>query len=136
LGIGAKSIAKKETIMGTQFLKTDSGDELVVMSRRDYDALLARAGDEEAEDRMTLLIAAEARSEQPLPEAVSAAVLSGDTLLKALRKWRDITQAELASASGVNQGYISELENGSKTGTPETMMKLASALSLPDGWLA
>jgi DNA-binding XRE family transcriptional regulator len=122
--------------MGTQFLKTDSGEELVVLSRRDYDALLARAGDEEAEDRMTVLIAAEARGEKPLPKEVSAAVLSGDTLLKALRKWRGMTQDELASASGVNQGYISELENGSKTGTADTLAKFSSALALPEGWLA
>lgn len=71
--------------MGVQFLKTDTGDELVVLSRRDYDALLARAGDEDAEDRMTLILAAEARAEQPLPEPVSAAILRGDSILKALR---------------------------------------------------
>jgi hypothetical protein len=40
--------------------------------RRDHDALLARAGDADAEDRMTLIVAAEA----PLPESVSAAILA------------------------------------------------------------
>lgn len=121
--------------MGIQFLRTDSGEELVVLPRREYDALLARAGDEEAEDRMTILIAAEARGETPLPEAVSAAVMSGDTLLRSLRKWRGMTQAELAAKSGINQGYISELESGSKPGTAETLAKLSAALSLPQGWL-
>jgi hypothetical protein len=33
-----------------QVITTDSGEELVVLSRRDYDALRARAGDAEAED--------------------------------------------------------------------------------------
>jgi hypothetical protein len=54
-----------------QTIRTENGDELVVLSRRDCDVLLARAGDEDAEDRMTLIIAAEARGERPLPEAVS-----------------------------------------------------------------
>jgi hypothetical protein len=45
--------------MTVQTLTTQSGEELVVLSRRDYDALLARSGDEEAEDRMTLVFAAE-----------------------------------------------------------------------------
>ena len=45
--------------MKPQFLKTDAGEELVVLSRRDYDSLLARLGDEEAEDRMTVRIADE-----------------------------------------------------------------------------
>ncbi len=45
--------------MKPQFLKTEAGEELVVLSRREYDSLLARLGDEEAEDRMTMRIAEE-----------------------------------------------------------------------------
>ncbi len=58
--------------MPVQTLTSPSGDELVVLGRRDYDALLARLGDEDAEDRMTLILAAEA----PLPETVSSAILA------------------------------------------------------------
>lgn len=103
--------------------------------RRDYDALLARAGDEEAEDRITLIIAAEARAETPLPEPVSAAILGGDSILRALRTWRGMTQTELAIRSGINQGFISEIENRTKTGTIETIAKLAAALDVQQGWL-
>jgi hypothetical protein len=60
--------------MTVQILTTESGNELVVLSRRDYDAPRARCGDEDAEDRMTLILTAEARAEEPLPEAVSAAI--------------------------------------------------------------
>ena len=49
--------------MDNQTIKAPSGDELVVLSRRDYDALMAQLGDEEAEDRMTLLIAVEGRGD-------------------------------------------------------------------------
>ena len=45
------------------------------MNERMEGALMARLGDEEAEDRMTLLIAAEARGEAALPAAVSTAML-------------------------------------------------------------
>lgn len=120
--------------MSIQTIKTEAGEELVVMSRRDYDTLLARAGDDDAEDRMTLIIAAEARGETPLPESVSTAVLNGDSLLKALRRWRGLTQEQLAKASGINQGYLSELESGAKTGSPETLQKLGAALDV-SGWL-
>lgn len=122
--------------MGVQILKTDAGEELVVMSRRDYDALLAQIGDEDAEDRMTLLIAAEARGETPMPEAVSRAILAGDTVLKALRKWRGLTQAELARACGITQSFLSEMEAGGKAGSPDTMARLAKQLNAPPGWLA
>jgi len=116
-------------------LKTEDGSELVVMSRREFDALLARAGDEDAEDRMTLLLAAEARAEAPLPAPVSAALLAGESLVRALRKWRGMTQSQLATASGINQGYLSEVENGTKNARPETLEKIARALDLPSGWL-
>lgn len=121
--------------MGVQIITTDSGEELVVMSRRDYDALLAQLGDEDAEDRMTLLLAAEARAEQPLPEPVSAAVLKGDSVLKAVRAWRGLTQVELARAAEINQGYLSELETGAKTGAPDKLARLARALDVPAAWL-
>jgi len=118
-----------------QTLTTESGEELVVLSRRDYDALLARLGDEEAEDRMTLILAAEARAEAPLPEFVSAAILKGDSVLKALRNWRGLTQVQLAEAAGIGQGFLSELEARMKTGSAETLTKLAQRLDVPLGWL-
>ena len=121
--------------MTVQVLTTESGEELVVLSRRDYDALLARSGDEEAEDRMTLILAAEARAEAPLPELVSTAILKGDSVLKALRNWRGLTQVQLAEAAGIGQGFLSELEARMKAGSAETLTKLAQRLDVPAGWL-
>lgn len=48
--------------MQPQIIKTESGEELVVLPRRDYDAMLARLGDEEAEDRMTERLVVEGRT--------------------------------------------------------------------------
>jgi len=102
--------------MATQTLKTESGEE-------------------DAEDRMTLILAAEARAEAPLPEAVSAAILAGDSVLKALRVWRGMTQVQLAEAAGIGQGYLSELEARAKTGSSETLTKLAHCLDVQKGRL-
>lgn len=77
--------------MPTQTIKTASGEELVVLTRREFGALMAQLGDEEAEDRMRLLIAAKARDEAPLPAAISEAVLKGGSLNPAtqfcVRSW-------------------------------------------------
>jgi hypothetical protein len=121
--------------MTIQTIKTSSGEELVVLSRREYDALLAQLGDEDAEDRMTLIIAAEARGETPLPQQISDAVLAGDGLLKSIRYWRGLTQSELSKATGLGQGYLSELEAGTKFGSGDTLQKLAAALDIPKGWI-
>ena len=122
--------------MSVQIITTDSGEELVIMSKREFDALMAQLGDEDAEDRMTLIIAAEARGAEPLPAKVSAAVLSGDSLLKAIRRWRGVTQTSLANLARIQQGYLSELEAGTKTGSAETLAALAKGLDVPAGWLA
>ncbi len=124
-----------EIFMPLQTIKTASGEELVVLSRREYDALMGQLGDEEAEDRMTLLIAAELRGETALPAPVSQAVLGGDSLLKSLRQWRGLTQAEVSKAAGLGQCFLSELEAGAKSGSAETIEKLALALDVPKGWI-
>lgn len=121
--------------MTVQTIRTQSGEELIVLTRREYDALLARAGDEEAEDRMSLLLLEEARDDEPMPQPVTDAMMAGDRLLRAIRKWRGLTQDELAAKAEVNQGYLSELETGAKSGSEETLRRLARALDVPENWL-
>ena len=60
--------------MGVQVIQTASGEELVVLTRRDYIALLARAGDEDAEDAMTIIIAEERRNDTMLTPAETRAI--------------------------------------------------------------
>lgn len=49
-------------------------------------------------------------------------------LLKEMRLNRGLSQLKLAELSKVSYGYISELENGKKSPTVETVCKLAKAL--------
>jgi transcriptional regulator with XRE-family HTH domain len=42
-----------------------------------------------------------------------------------------MTQAELSDAVGMTQGYLSDLENGRRRGTAESLAKLARALRVP-----
>jgi len=49
-------------------------------------------------------------------------------LLKEKRLDRGLSQLELAKLSSVSYGYISELENGKKSPTLDTVCKLAKAL--------
>lgn len=121
----------------TQIIRTASGEELVVMSRRDYVALLARAGDEAAEDEMTARIVDAAREAQvrgedvALPAEAWAAIEAGESPVKVLRKHRGLTQALLADTAGVSQAYIAEIEAGRKAGAPDTLKSIARALGVP-----
>ena len=123
-----------------QIIRSPSGEELVVLPRAEYEALLERA-DREAEDAEDVAVydarkAELAAGNAVLPPEVSAAVLRGDSRLRAIRKWRDETQLHLEFKTGIGQGYLSDLESGRRMGSPETIAKLAEALNVPVDWLS
>jgi hypothetical protein len=96
------------------------------------------SGDHEVEDANAVAIydARKAAKGGVGPPEVSAAILRGDSRLKAIRNWRDETQLHLSFKTGIGQGYLSDLESGRRTGAPETIAKLAQALSVPVEWLS
>jgi DNA-binding XRE family transcriptional regulator len=123
-----------------QIIRTSSGEELVVLPRDEYEALLDRA-DRAAEDDEDIAIYDARKAELAtgggvLPAEVSAAILRGESRLKAIRNWRDVTQQSLEFKTGIGQGYLSDLEKGRRTGTPETIAKLAQVLDVPVEWLS
>ena len=63
-------------------------------------------------------------------------LLRGDSLLKSLRKWKDVTQLELSHRTGLAQGYLSDLESGRRAGTSETLRLIAEKLEVDADWLA
>jgi len=73
--------------------------------------------------------------DEPLPTPVSAALMKGDLLLRALRKWRGLRQADLAGNCGITQGYLPDIEIGRRAGTVELLIALAAALDIPVAWL-
>jgi DNA-binding XRE family transcriptional regulator len=124
-----------------QTITTPNGEELVVLPRRDYDALV-EAASEAREDAADVAVfdarMAELRSgrDARLPAEVSASMLRGLTLVKALRKWRGLKQREVARKSGVAQGFLSDIESGRRVGSRETLAKIAAALDAPAAWLS
>ncbi|MGE0282791.1 MAG: helix-turn-helix domain-containing protein [Rhizobiaceae bacterium] len=123
-----------------QVIRSQNGEEMVVLPRADYDALVAAAAemDEDAADlamydaRKSELMAS---TNAVLPAKVSTLILEGNGRLKAIRLWRSMTQSELAAAVGIGQGYLSDLEARNKTGSPETVAALAVALGVPVEWI-
>jgi hypothetical protein len=124
-----------------QTFTTPSGDELVVLTRADYELLVELAGQGEEDEDAELIAIADARMSDPagasrLPAEVSRLLLGGMSVLKALRQWRDIGQVRLAHEIGTSQGFVSDLENGRRTVTAEVRARLASALDVPESWLS
>ena len=120
-----------------QLIHTE-GEDLVVLPRSEYDALLARLGDEAAEGRTAAAIAAgaaadlDAGREIALPDAVWARILDdGENPVKVLREHRNLTQAQLAERAGIAQPFISKLERGESAARMATWDAIADALAVP-----
>lgn len=120
--------------MNVRFKKTENG-EVAILPRKDYEALAAKAA--EADENIgTARLVARARKEiaagAPLiPKAVIDRIVKGESVLRVLREWRDVTQLYLSFKADIGQGYISDLENGRRKGTAAALKKIARALNVP-----
>ncbi|BBC72900.1 XRE family transcriptional regulator [Altererythrobacter sp. B11] len=105
--------------------------DTVTIDRAEYDRLRAAAEDLEdlrAYDGAMARIAA--GEEELVPADVVGRLLAGESPLRVWREYRAFTQAQLADAAGVNRVQIANIESGGKTGSVETVKKLAAALEV------
>ena len=127
-----------------QIIHASSGEELVVLTRAVYDALVAAAAaaNDEVEDFAEREIAQAAKADwetagrPAIPLTVLRRVRAGDSYLKAFRAERGLTQSELALQAGITQGYLSECETARKAPNAATRDVLAKALDIHPIWLS
>jgi len=65
---------------------------------------------------------------ETFPDAVVAAIVGGTHPLKALRKHRGLTQAQLAKACATSAVYVSQIERGERRAGRKLLAKLGKAL--------
>ncbi len=114
-----------------QIIQTPSGEEMVVIPRAEYDALLGAAEDFEdalaAERSLARIAAGEV---ELIPASEVDAYLDAPSPLAFWRKKRGLTQAALAKEVGVTQAYLSEIESGKKEARVSVLRDLAAALKV------
>lgn len=111
--------------------KTPNGEDMIVLSKADYDALLERA--ELAED-----IAAvddyrrklDSGEEEAIPAAFADRLIDGENPIRVYRELRGLSARELADKTGISAAFLSEIENGKKEGGVSTLKKMAQALGV------
>lgn len=123
-----------------QIIKTAAGEELVVLSRADYDALLSSLADAEEELADIAVLdqrkAERARADVPdFPADLSGLLLSGNRRIAAIRHWRGFSVEQLAVKSGLSVQAIAELEAGVRTQSDDEAAMLAQALDVSTGWV-
>jgi DNA-binding XRE family transcriptional regulator len=76
-------------------------------------------------------------SADELPDAVLDALAGRqDNPVKILRKYRGLTQVDLAEKAGLSRPYLAEIETGKKDGSIRAMKALAEALGVKPGILS
>ena len=120
--------------MSVRFQKTPRG-EVAILPRKDYEILVAKASEAD-EDAGTVRIVARARKEIAaggplLPKEMVDRIANGENPVRVLREWRDVTQMHLSFKTNLSQGYISDIENGRRTGTAAALRLIANALEVP-----
>jgi DNA-binding XRE family transcriptional regulator len=107
-----------------QIITSPSGEELVVLPRRDYEDLVDALAARKVEAALA------AGREELLTAEEAAALVAAPTPLAFWRKKRGKTQSQLAAEIGVSQNFLSDLELGKAKGDVTLYGKLARCLEL------
>jgi DNA-binding XRE family transcriptional regulator len=108
----------------TQIIVSPSGEELVVLPRRDYEDLIDALSAQKIEAALVN------GREELLADEEASALLEAPTLLAFWRKKRGKTQSQLAAEVGVSQNFLSDLERGKAKGEVTLYARLARQLGV------
>lgn len=105
--------------------------EMITIPLDEYNALKLAAedfADLRAYDRAMAALAG--GEEELIPAEYAKRMIAGESPLRVWREYRQISQAALAAAAGVNRVQIVNIEAGHRRGSVETLKKLADALGI------
>ena len=115
-----------------QHFTAPDGTEMVVLTADAFDRLsaLAEEGEEIADARA--IRQRISGGEGTIPSEVLKLIIDDElNPVAAWRRYRNMSQANLARRSGLSQVWISRIERGGGYGSRETRRKLAKALDAP-----
>lgn len=116
--------------MNVQVINKDGKPEWAVIPWQDYQKLVDRyemLQDIAAYDQARAAIE---QGEELAPSEVMYAIVNGEHPLRVWRRYRGLTQKQLAEAAGISIAHLSQLENGRRSGTTDILTVLAEKLRL------
>ncbi len=114
--------------MNIQIIQKDGKPEWAVIP---YDLYLQVLEETDfTEDLKLLEEAVAAETEESVPAEVVHRIIEGDNLIKVWRKYRGLTQQELARRAGISRGYLADLEASKRKSSQTTLKAIANVLNL------
>jgi DNA-binding XRE family transcriptional regulator len=118
-----------------QTITSPSGDELVVITREEYDRL-TMAHPEAIEDAIDIA-SADAIMDmvrngemETFPASFVTRICAGENRVLVWREHRGLSQRALAKAAGVSPGHLSDIEHGRRSGSVDALKRIAAALKV------
>lgn len=102
---------------------TIEGKSYVILSEEDYEDLI------DGLHAKSIMARIEA-GEETWPMEVVTARANGENSVSVFRKHRKMTMTQLAKEAGISQPYLSDIENGKKTGSVDALKRIAVALKV------
>jgi DNA-binding XRE family transcriptional regulator len=127
--------------MAIQIIKTEGEAELVVLTRREYEALLTRSGPvaappgPSAASRPDVKEALTMGTEGLLPDWFTTALATQQNPIRVARESKGASLAELAQMTGYSEGELGAVEGGSKGPTLAMLDAISHALGVDREWL-
>ena len=104
----------------------ERGGVRYVMVRED-EYLRLRAAEEDLED-VRLYDEAKAKPSEFIPLELTERMLNGESPIRVYREYRGFTQDQLGAHARISKPFLSQIENGIRTPSLETLKRLAEAL--------
>ena len=105
--------------------------ETITITRKEYDTLRCAAeelGDLRAYDKAMAALAS--GEDELIPAAFAHRIIDGESPIRVYREFRSLTQEQLGKRADVNRVQIADIEAGRKSGSIDTLRKLANALGV------
>lgn len=117
--------------MNVQIIEKNGKPEWAVIPFSEYQKLQEAL--EDAEDRKDIeksLKAIQDGKELTVPGEVTFAILDGVNPVRAWREYKQIKMSELTKMVGISSAYLSQIENGKRNPTIDTLKAIAKKLNI------
>ena len=107
------------------------GQQAAVLPVDEYQSLLEKAemlDDVSAYDKAKAELAS--GNDELVPAEIAESLLDGENPIKVWRKYRKLSQNQLADAAGISQAYLAQIETGKREGGISVYQTIAEILSV------
>jgi DNA-binding XRE family transcriptional regulator len=111
--------------MSVQIIKQNGQAAFAVLPYDEYLELIEQLEDEEDMAAVSTFMASD---EETYPSEIGDALIDGENPIKVFRRYRKMTQDDLARAIKKSKVYVAKLEAGERQGSTAVIRDIASAL--------